>query len=146
GFQADLIPLAPPDAALKPWCKVAPKMRGKVPCIYHKESGEWSGFKEFTQHTATDADIAQWNTWPGAGVGLLARHYPGVDIDCRDPVLAEKIHELAIEMLGPAPCRTGNAPKRLLMYKGPPMQKKRLMFESGDAVEVLGDGQQYVVE
>jgi hypothetical protein len=118
---------------------------GKVPGEYLGD-GLWRGFGRFTQHIATDADIAKWDSWPGVGVGLLARNHPAVDIDVTDPDLADKIHKLAVEMLRLAPCRTGNAPKRLLMYRGTPMRKRRLQYETGGAVEILGNGQQYVVD
>jgi hypothetical protein len=145
GFLADLIPIIPPGANLSVGSKVTPEMLGKVPGQY-LGNGIWCGFAKFTQHFATEVDIARWNSWPGAGVGLLARNHPAVDIDCLDPGLAEKVSNLAFEILGPAPIRVGNAPKRLLLYRGSPLSKRRLVFESGDAIEILGAGQQFVVD
>src|SRR5262245_43145349 len=102
-FLPDLIPIITPVAILLESSSVAPEMVGKVPGKYLANLGVWCGFAKFTQNVATEADIAEWNTWPNAGVGLLARNHPGVDIDCTDPTLAEKVHKLALEILGPAP-------------------------------------------
>jgi hypothetical protein len=100
GFLPDLIPLIPPGATLLAGSRVKPEMVGKVPGKYLCD-GVWCGFKGFAQHVATAADIAEWNTWPGAGIGLLARNHPAIDIDATDPKLAAKIH-YAIDMtLGP---------------------------------------------
>jgi hypothetical protein len=74
--------------------------------------------RDFAKHTAAEADTAEWNIWPGVGVGLLASNHPAVDIDCPDPALDELVRKLTLAMLGPAPVRTGNAPKRLLLYRG----------------------------
>jgi hypothetical protein len=95
---------------------------------------------------------------PNANVGILARWRPGVDIDVTDSDCADAI-QLAAELeLGFAPVRTGQAPKRLMVYRtGTPFRKMKLFLidPSGSgrnadgkeyAVEVLGDGQFYVVE
>lgn len=90
-------------------------------------------------------------------VGLLASRFPGVDIDVTDQACADAIADLAHTELGPAPVRFGGAcPKRLLMYITPKPFAKLKVFLSGPdgdrgadgkqyAVEVLGDGQQYVI-
>jgi len=144
-FLPDLLPVIPPVANLSVGSKVAPEMLGKVPGQY-LGNDIWCGFAKFTQHVATEADIAKWNRWPGAGVGLLARNHPAIDIDVTDPALADAIQDLAFMWFGPAPVRTGNAPKRLLLYRGAPMKKRRIVFESGDAVEILGEGQHFVID
>jgi hypothetical protein len=128
-FLPDLIPIIPPDATLLANSSVSLEMRGKTPGKYLADKLVWCGFTDFTSHVATEADIAAWNTWPDASIGLLARNHPAVDIDCTDPALAQRVHKAALEIFGSAPARTGNAPKRLLLYRGQPMKKHRLVFE-----------------
>jgi hypothetical protein len=95
---------------------------------------------------------------PKANVGMLARHRPAVDIDITDEPCALAV-QLAAELeLGFAPVRIGHAPKRLLMYRtDTPFRKVKAFLRAPDgstknlagkdwAVEVLGDGQFYVVE
>jgi hypothetical protein len=147
GFTADMVPLIPVGAKLSPTSSVEPAMVGKVPGRL-KDDGTWIGFTGFTQHYATDEDIAAWSVWRGAGIGLIGRNYPAVDIDVTDASLADKVQALAIEKLGSAPCRIGNAPKRLLMYRGKLAKKLRLVLTRGDemqAVECLGARGHYVV-
>ena len=65
-FLPDLIPIIPPGATLSANSKVAPNMLGKVPGEYLGDD-QWCGFRGFTQHTATEADIATWSApTPGA--------------------------------------------------------------------------------
>lgn len=91
-------------------------------------------------------------------VGLLARHRPGLDIDVTDKDCSEAIQFAAEIELGLAPVRVGQAPKRLLMYRtDQPFRKMKIFLQAPDgstkdpagkewAVELLGDGQFYVVE
>src|SRR5208282_1291939 len=58
-FLPNLIPIIPPGATLSANAKVDPAMLGKVPGEYRGD-GQWCGFRGFTQHTATDADVATW--------------------------------------------------------------------------------------
>lgn len=95
---------------------------------------------------------------PDANVGVLAKRWPAVDIDITDQECAEAVQLAAEIELGSAPVRTGQAPKRLLMYRtGTPFRKIKAFLRAPDgslrnsdgkewAVEVLGDGQFYVVE
>jgi hypothetical protein len=94
---------------------------------------------------------------PKANVGVLARYRPAVDIDVTDQACAEAIELAASLELGPAPVRVGLAPKRLMMYRtDTPFRKMKVFLVDPDgselgadgkeyAVEILGEGQQYVV-
>lgn len=142
----DLISVVPPDGVLSPLSKIAPATRGKTPGRLNS-SGLWAGYDwRRAEHTA--AEIAAWESI-GANVGLLAKNYPAVDIDCTDPSLAQMIADLALMKLGPAPIRTGNPPKVLLPYRtDEPFGRMRVTFSRGEKrylVEVLGDGQQYLI-
>lgn len=96
------------------------------------------------------------NGYAGGNTGLLARQFPGLDIDVADATVVAAIQALAASLLGPAPVRVGSAPKVLMMYatSAPfPKVKVFLTGPNGDkgpdgkdyAVEVLGDGQQYII-
>ena len=90
-------------------------------------------------------------------IGLLAANYPGVDIDVTDEACALAIEAIALKVLGgPAPSRVGQAPKRLLLYRTDKPFAKMKIFLRGPAgtkgadgkdyaVEVLGQGQQYLI-
>ncbi len=89
-------------------------------------------------------------------IGLLAANFPGVDIDVTDEACALAIEAIALNVLGPAPSRVGQAPKRLLLYGTDKPFAKMKIFLRGPAgtkgadgkdyaVEVLGQGQQYLI-
>lgn len=96
------------------------------------------------------------NGYAEGSIGLLAARFPGVDIDVRDEACAAAIQACALRVLGPAPVRYGSRPKRLLMYlTAAPFAKVKVFLTGPDgpkgsdgkdyAVEILGEGQQYVV-
>lgn len=150
-FTTELLPIIPPTAELRAGSTIRPEYRGKTPGVQNQD-GTWSGLggKWSTEFKAELADVKRWQAW-GASVGLQGRDYPGLDIDVDDMALADTIGGLATEYLGFAPTRfrTGS-PRRLRIYKGAePIRKHRLAFTlagAKHAVELLGTGQQYVVE
>jgi hypothetical protein len=124
GDHLELVPIVP---------------NGKRPLISRWEKG-------LTRNAL--ADIASKH--PTANVGTLARLRPGLDIDVLDEECASAIQFAAEIELGVAPVRTGQKPKRLMMYScSSPFRKARLdlLSPSGEkhCVEFLADGQQYVV-
>lgn len=101
--------------------------------------------KGWLTSSASQAEVALW-TKRGSNVGLRSARFPGVDIDVTDVALAEAIMQHVQRRLGPSPVRTGAFPKILLPYRTEaPFPKRRIVIEGKGAVEVLGDGQQYVV-
>lgn len=86
----------------------------------------------------------------GYGVGIKTALTPGVDIDCYDEDVVEKMIDFTQEMLGESLTRIGMAPKTLLVYRAkkpfPKTQSRVFIDDEGRAVklEVLGDGQQFV--
>ncbi|MCC0809525.1 hypothetical protein FPV16_25555 [Methylobacterium sp. W2] len=111
------------------------------------------------QTRCLDASIEEVARWPrvepgSTNTGLLTGALTGVDIDILNPVLAERIEDLAISSLGPTPLRRiGRAPKVLLCYRPAlaidKLQTPALHFtedplEKPTRVEVLGRGQQFV--
>lgn len=149
GYQ-DIIPVIPPDAPLSPATAVKPEQRGKVPGLKGRDG--WHGF-DWRHHVTTEADASRWDG-DGANVGLRAGHFPGLDIDVTDERLASLIRAVAERHLGIAPVRIGRAPKMLLVYRlapgQEPMTRRRLWFKDTQGVnqliEMLGEGQQYVVD
>jgi len=127
--------------------------KSKWPVIPLKPASKAPGFANW-QNGITHEQAAS-NTWNG-NIGLLAEHFPGVDIDITDPACASAI-EVALETeLGKAPVRIGAWPKRLMMYRTDKPFNKVKVFLSGPngdknkagksfAVEFLATGQQYVI-
>jgi hypothetical protein len=82
----------------------------------------------------------------GAGTGIKLGHgLVAIDIDVLDAELADRIEFETVRALGPAPCRIGRAPKRLLLYlvEGD-LPYRKLRLKDGQAVEVLTEGRQFV--
>lgn len=143
-----LVSVIPPNAPLSPFSTVQPSQRGKSPGRKNK-NGTWGGYG-WLKHPTTRDDVKQW-AQDGANIGILATNYPGVDIDSLDPDVAAEVRAIAREILGPAPCRTGRAPKCLLMYRAEvPFARMAVIITMPDGsthlVEVLGDGRQYLIQ
>lgn len=151
GFTA-LVSVIPPGATLTENSKIDPAELGKTPGN-RVVGGKWCGYNwrgtEVTEHLA-----ARWEQ-DGANIGFQAREFPAVDIDCTDALLSKTIRDHVELALGEAPVRIGRAPKALLIYRTSiPFGRMRLWIkdeshdegEMGHLVEILGDGQQYVVE
>lgn len=128
------------------WDVVPIKPRTKRPVI----DGWQRGF------TTEQVDELAANGYAAGSVGLLARKFPGADIDVLDQACADAIERCVLDVLGPAPVRYGTRPKRLLIYRtDEPFAKVKVFLRGpqGDrgadgkkfAVEFLGDGQQYVL-
>ena len=139
-----IVSVIPPGAGLTPASRVEKSHLGKAPGL-RKHSGLWSGYN-WRKHTPTLTDAVQWDR-DGANVGIRADSFPAVDIDTMDAELARIIRNVALNVLGRAPIRVGNAPKQLLIYKtDEPFTRMRLWIDDKKhLVEVLGQGQQYLV-
>jgi hypothetical protein len=87
-----------------------------------------------------------------AGIGILTKNTPGVDIDVSDKEMSKYLEDWVQERMGQmaAPVRIGRAPRRLLMFRcDEPFSKvnsNEYLDEWGEKhkVEVLADGQQFV--
>lgn len=139
-----LVSVIPPGAILTPASQVGVAHIGKAPGI-RKPSGLWSGYN-WRKHTPTLADAIRWDA-VGANIGLKADFFPGVDIDTMDLPMAKIIRNVALNTLGLAPIRIGNSPKHTLVYRTEePFSRMRLWIDDRKhLVEVLGQGQQYLV-
>ena len=126
---------------------------GKKPPSGFPDWGKWNDKK----HERFTSGFAKASFGP-LGIGLLTATLPAVDIDVLDREVGDRIEALARQHLGDTPlCRIGKAPKRLLVYRTdqPFLKVKTRVFRlptdppigkdfKGHAVEVLGDGQQFV--
>jgi nucleoside-diphosphate-sugar epimerase len=84
-----------------------------------------------------------------AGIGVLARYTPAIDVDILDEVAAQEMSELIDEIFAGQALmtRTGRAPKFLIPFRSDDPFKKLTSSvytdgENDHKVEILGDGQQ----
>ena len=103
--------------------------------------------------TKIDADLNQLGKWISSGfegVGILCKNNPAVDIDILDEEVSHHMVKAVLQKYPGGLVRVGKAPKTLLAYRtDKPFKKVRSktyedMFGDLHAVEILGDGQQYV--
>jgi Primase C terminal 2 (PriCT-2)/Bifunctional DNA primase/polymerase, N-terminal/Protein of unknown function (DUF3987) len=108
------------------------------------KGGAWRDYFGWTKHGArptSEHELAVWNGWPDAGIGIPTGTVIGVDIDIRDDQVASRLEQLAREVLGDTPAvRFGLPPKRLLVYR----TAEPLSGMKAHPIEVLGLGQQFV--
>lgn len=115
-------------------------------------------FDNWEKSRSTKPQLEDWieNGHKRAGIGILAKWTPGVDLDIRDEELADLAEKKARKIFGDAPVRIGMAPKRLLVYRTEkPFKKMRSnKYRTPDPItdgeyefhqiEILCDGQQFV--
>ena len=149
-FSAGYTPLVsviPPDAPLSPQSSIDPGMRGKVPGRRNR-SGTWGGYSFLTADPPTLRDAERWDRW-GANVGILGRHYPGLDVDSGSAALTRVVLGVAGETLGWAPVRLSVGARRLLVYRAAePIARMALIVTANGRshlIEFLGNGRQYLV-
>lgn len=151
----DLVSVIPPGAKLSDRSEIPdgsdpkkPDQRGKAPGKKDGNRGTWGGYN-WREFKPERAHVKIWEELHRANIGLHARAFPAVDIDCMDPTLVYQIQTIAENVLGKAPVRIGRAPKALLVYAAAvPFTRMRLHLKRGDEkglIEILGDGQQYLV-
>lgn len=146
GFT-ELVSVIPPAAPLSELSKITADQAGKAPGRQNAQ-GTWGGYN-WQDYTPTQGDIERWDR-SNANIGLKAGRYPALDIDVVNEGLSNIIGSMAKKALGNAPVRVGRWPKQLFMYRtDEPIGRMRLRFKDGKGVEqlveLLGDGQQYVV-
>ena len=150
----DLVSVVPPGAKLSSKSEIPDgsdpakaDQRGKAPGRYDGNRGDWAGYN-WRELKPFPAHIEMWEK-AGANIGMPAKAFPAIDIDCLDEELVLLIEQTAHQVLGPAPVRIGRAPKALLVYStATPFTRLRVHLKRGDEkglIEILGDGQQYLV-
>jgi putative DNA primase/helicase len=159
GFDK-IIPIAPPGSKLYPNSKIAQENVGKVPTFPSENSDFWGGMSpqskkgehvKWNDHVTSLNDCEFWDS-KKSGVGLRSDYFPAIDIDIEHDDLSARVLDNTYKFFDcKPPCRTGKAPKRLLMFRTEtPFGKKRLDFMDErcvqHAVEILGMGNQYVID
>lgn len=148
-----LVPIVPPGVRVSERSALykRPKALGKAPGV-KRPDGLWQGL-DWLKHVTTEADLDVWYAM-GAGVGIrTGGGLVAVDIDTLDKGWAEFCGAATREWLGDSVVRTGNAPKRLLVYRtAEPIAYRRVLFDDGlpckpgaePRVELLSDDRQFV--
>lgn len=150
-----LIPVAY-SGRLSPNSRLRESDIGKVPSVYNSR-GEIAGFKDWTKHRATEAEIMKWQQ-QGCNVGLILGRdrgdglaYLGVDVDTINPDYQDVVAStLSPYHNGPLLYRgRDNSVRRAYIILAPAVPKHvhKLPDENGKtaAIELLGTGQQIVV-
>lgn len=144
GLLSDVLPVVADHQA---HISSASKLRsiGKTPSLFNL-SGAVVGFKDWTSHVSTSAEVARWSKERRYGVCLQTRLVRGIDIDIDHPQ-AQEIENFIAKHLGVSlPCRgRSNSLKRLLPVKVSGEIPKRWFKTAHGLVELLGNGQQCVV-
>lgn len=150
-----LIPVAY-SGRLSPNSRLRESDIGKVPSVYNSR-GEIAGFKDWTKHRATEAEIMKWQQ-QGCNVGLILGRdrgdglaYLGVDVDTINPDYQDVVAgTLSPYHKGPLLYRgRDNSVRRAYIILAPAVPKHvhKLPDENGKtaAIELLGTGQQIVI-
>lgn len=145
GHTADLLPVAMhPTRAISPRSTMS--SRGKTPSHYNGR-GEIVGMTGWTNLTTTGRQVEAWAREPDFGLCLQTRRVRGLDIDVPDPCLSaaivESVHEV-LDLRLPMRFRAGTG-KCLLAFELEGVQPKGVLQVEGGVVELLGNGQQFVV-
>lgn len=111
------------------------------------------GFDGWEKSKATKGQLKEWvehgHKW--AGVGVLTKNTPAIDIDIRDEKVALLMDAWIRKNLGGTLVRIGQAPKRLFLFRtDKPFRKMRTTLRVDEwndkqQIEVLAEGQQCVV-
>tara|TARA_R110000803_G_scaffold210734_1_gene283495 strand:+ start:14948 stop:17563 length:2616 start_codon:yes stop_codon:yes gene_type:complete len=121
--------------------RIVPIKRG---CKHPKGLSGW-------QDTVADLNqLGQWISGGFEGVGIIAKDNPAIDIDILDKETSRIMVDKVKAKFSGSLIRVGRSPKSLLPYRtDKPFKKVRSKTYEDDsgnqhAVEILGDGQQYV--
>ena len=142
GMTTDLLPaVANPNIKISPRSKM--KQTGKTPGTII--DGHAFGFSKWTEHEATDIDIAAWKSNANYSICIQTRTWRAIDIDIDD---ADKVAELVIWINSTFPSMPmryrSNSPKILLVYKTPGFQSKKVIQSEYGNIDLLASGQQFI--
>jgi hypothetical protein len=157
GHTADLLPIIPPGAAISLHAgpNITPDKLGKVPGLRLDDG--WIGFKGWTHADVSRETLVNWHDKMSPepyGIGLNSRHIHAFDIDTHDEAFATAVYNNLLPFLADygLGIRIGRPPGFLVPFRPQtPRKKDRRVFTQAftgqtSAVEVLGVGQQFVIE
>ena len=140
-----LLPIAQKKAPIAKGSSL--KSFGKVPSIY-TDTGEIVGYADWANREPTDGELALWKLDARLGIGVRAKCLRAFDIDVNDAALVESLFKDVFANVLPSPIsyrKRGNSSRILIPFFYEDDCPKRIYkLASGDAVELLGDGQQWV--
>jgi hypothetical protein len=145
GLEADIVPIVCDQSLpISPESKI--RSLGKTPSVINHR-GEVHGLAGWTSRMTTAQEVAAWAKDERYSAGIQTRRVRAADIDVEDPTLANQIAKLFEEELGIQLPRRGrrNSSKLLLPFMLKGRLKKRSFRTAGGIVELLADGQQFVV-
>lgn len=143
GLTADLLPVVSNlNAPISPTSTM--KKLGKTPSCYNSR-GLAIGFKSWTRHDATPAEIDKWAKVPDYGICIQTRRLVAFDIDVADLNRSLAIRATIERLWGKLPCRfRPNSGKMLcIAYLAGPYGKRRFKTDGG-IMELLARGQQFI--
>lgn len=149
-----LLPIIPPKAKISSYSNALhdkPDMLGKIPG--KRVSDGWVGLADWATLSPSPEDYEDWQE-SGAGIGLRCETVVAVDVDITHELLSRVARQEVYTWLGFGPCRVGNPPKRLFLFRlsepGCWASKRTLSFLDWDGekqlVELLGARQQFIVQ
>lgn len=145
GLGGDLLPIVSnPNAEISPNSSLDRK--GKTPSVYNA-AGQIIGFKEWSKHHASQAELAAWRDTPDYGIFLNARTLHSFDVDLDDWDMARRVAALLAPFNMPIRYRQGY-PRFLAVWRPTEPYKPRRAIRFGDGigvVEFYGIGKGYVV-
>lgn len=131
------------QAATKAGFNILPiKPEEKVPGSWSGEAwSPMSGWQRFCDRQASVLELAAWERWPGAGIGVACGSVVGIDLDADDPARASAIRLAAEQQFGRTPLvRHGRPNRALLVYRAGP----DIASTHGRDVDALAHGRQFV--
>jgi hypothetical protein len=146
GLMADLLPVVSnPHATIS--SRSTMTAIGKTPSRYDSKR-QVTGISKWTQHVARPGHIERWSREPDYGICLQTHVVRAIDVDIPDAALAAAVEELVVQQLGGRrlPRRErANSAKFLLAFRCAGELRKRVIeLPSGDRIEFLAGGQQFV--
>jgi predicted P-loop ATPase len=143
GLTEDLLPVVA-DHTIAPSPSSQVKALGKVPGRVVASGAV--GFSGWTQHRSTPKEIERWSKDERLGLCLQTRHVRALDIDV-DSEQAALIADVFELIAGKLPQRyRANSHKHLLAFILEGEVRKRSFKTEHGLVELLGDGQQFIVD
>ena len=144
GLTADLLPVVSNTGA-----KIAPnstlKSLGKVPSRYNAKR-EAVGIARWTEHRSNTAQIVMWSAQKDYGICLQSRRIRAIDIDLTDQAEIDAVRGLIFDALGALPVRgRAGAGRCLVAFRFDEPLQKRVIKRASGIIELLADGQQFIV-